>query len=140
MLVQLAVQLRSMQLFAHSAHHFVDGSLFFADHDFLGETYKKLDNDYDEVVERIIGLYGEEQIDLHVVLAGVINRLHNVPTSSVKENKIFFDILLDMEHELCTLIEKICYSDGVTEGLKQLIGEIANSSEKRQYKLRQRTK
>jgi hypothetical protein len=44
-----------------------------------------------------------------------------------------------MEMDLCKLIPAII-SQGATEGTKQLLGDICNRSEMRQYKIKQRIK
>lgn len=132
--------LRAMQLFSHHAHNLVSRVIFFADHEFLGEVYTALDGEYDSVVERLIGLKGEDSLALQPLLASVTAKLANAPSVGVKENKVFFQYLLAQEQELCKLVEVECKALGTSQGTIQLLGDIGNRSEIRQYKLKQRLK
>ncbi len=129
-----------MQMYTQHAHNLCARTPFFADHEFLSETYESLEGDYDDVVERFLGLGGETpELSLDIIMSGVAAKLQGKPTIGVKENSMFFATLLGMEAELCKLIEaKIL--EGATEGTKQLLGEICNKSESRQYKEKQRIK
>lgn len=135
----LAGLLRGMQLFSHNAHNLVARSPFHSDHEFFGDVYASLENDYDDVIERMLGLYGEDSVDF----SGIVSKAHNVSTSSpsknMKENTSFYSHLLVLEKELCSLIEQVC-SQNCSIGCQQLLGDIANRSEMRQYKIKQRIK
>jgi DNA-binding ferritin-like protein len=139
MLKPLLVQLRAMQLFAHSAHNLVAHVPFFQDHEFFGDAYSAHEKDYDDVAERNIGLYGEMDLALAPLLAAVSAKLQSAPSVGVKENSVFFQYQLQLEMELCKLVAQIIAS-GCSEGTKQLLGDICNASESRQYKIKQRIK
>jgi DNA-binding ferritin-like protein len=125
-----------MQLFAHSAHHLSKGQTFFEDHSFFGDTYSAVEDDFDSVAERMIGL-GEEEMDVLEITTHAIAILKDSPsTDSSMED--FFNYQLKLEKHLCETIKKSISS--VSPGTEQLIGEIANKSEVRQYKLKQRLK
>jgi len=136
---QLLIQLRTMQLFTHGAHNLCSKVLFFQDHDFFGSVYTVLEGDYDSVLERMIGLHGEESLDYPNLLNAIATKLKPLPSVGVKENSEFFKALLTLEVELCSLIKQTI-AKGTTPGTEQLIGEIANQSEMRQYKIKQRIK
>lgn len=136
---ELLVLLRAMQIYSHSAHHLCKGTSFFSDHEFFGDTYSALESDYDDVAERIIGLYGEQPLQLQPLLVAVTQKLTDAPSIGVQDNKEFFIHQLKMEESLCGLIKKIIDA-GVTPGTDQLIGEICNKSESRQYKIKERLK
>ena len=136
---ELLVLLRAMQLYAQNAHHLVKGNTFQQDHDFFGDVYEGVAGDYDDVAERIIGLYGEEHLNLQTVLSGVVSKLSGAPSAKTEDNKVFYNYQLSLEETLCPLIKKII-SSGTTPGVEQLIGEICNKSEMRQYKIKQRLK
>lgn len=128
---QLAAILRSLQLFAHNAHNMAKGASFFADHKFLGQVYPEYESAYDSVVERAIGL--DMQMDLSTVTRMAAEG------SSVMSLEAPFMSLLEGEQLVCESIESILQTP-VTEGTKQLLGEICNQSESRQYKIKQRIK
>ena len=52
----LAIILRSAQLYAHNAHNMTKGKTFFSDHKFFGQLYPVYEEAYDSIVERMIGL------------------------------------------------------------------------------------
>jgi DNA-binding ferritin-like protein len=60
----LAVHLRAMQIYAHTAHNLCARVPFFQDHAFFADTYSALEDDYDSVIERIIGTKGEQATGL----------------------------------------------------------------------------
>lgn len=128
-----------MQIYSQNAHHLVKGNTFQQDHDFFGSVYEELVGDYDDVAERIIGLYGEEPLNLQEIMTAVCVKIANAPSTGTSENKVFYQYQLTQEETLCKLIEKIIKT-GVYPGTEQLIGEIANKSEARKYKIKQRLK
>ncbi len=136
---ELLILLRAMQLYSQNAHHLVKGMTFQQDHDFFGSVYDAIAVDYDSVVERIIGLFGEEHLQLQPILAAVVTKLSGAPSTPVENNKVFYEYQLQMEESLCKLCEQIIKA-GVYPGTEQLIGEIANQSEMRKYKIKQRLK
>ena len=135
----ILVLLRAMHLYSQTAHHLVARSPFHSDHAFFGEVYEAMSDAYDGVAERIIGLLGEEALKPQTLLLEVNEKLKMSPSIEVKENKVFYEFHLVLEKELCQKIT-ITIQAGVTPGVEQLIGELANQSEIRQYKIKQRIK
>ena len=131
--------LRSMQIYSQNAHHLVKGTPFHSDHAFFGDVYNAVAEDFDDVAERIIGLYGEEHLNLQNMLQAVVAKLVDAPSTGVPDNKVFYEYQLKMEDKLKSLIKQIIAS-GVSPGVEQLIGEISNKSEMRCYKIKQRMK
>lgn len=140
MLYELIVYLRAMQLFYHSCHNLTKGPLFFADHEAFGGFYSSLEKDYDDVVERAIPTEGEGVADPVKQIQEVYKILKEKNLTPVKENKDMFLKGLECEKHLCKLIDIKCKSGKISEGTRQLIGDIANASEVRQYKISQRLK
>lgn len=134
---ELASILRALQLYSHNAHNYVQGPSFFQDHEFLGELYPEYESDYDDMIERIIGLYGSDSLDLNIILDMAVSKLRSYPIKA-DLNSVYFEAILHCEKELCDHVEKLVKVSGVTQGSIQLITEIANKSEIRQYKLKQR--
>lgn len=136
---ELLVLLRAMQIYTQNAHHLVKGVVFHQDHEFFGEVYEAVGDDFDDVAERIIGLFGEEPLELGELMQGVMMKLQGAPSVGVKENKVFYQHLLGMEKQLCHLVDMICQAKP-SYGTEQLVTEICNKSEMRQYKIKQRLK
>ena len=130
-LLRLAKVFRAAQIVAHDAHNNISGPSFFADHEFLGELYGNYEDAYDSLVERYIGLTGRS-VD-GVSLAK--DALELAPDSQVQA---IWDILSMFERTVCKVCYAFCEKEGVSEGTKQLVGELCNQAEMRQYKLKQR--
>ena len=81
---------------------------------------------------------GEEVAELKEQLKDIYSNLKSYQCS-VKENKEYFKQGLSLEKQLCILIENFI-KKGCSSGTEQLIGDVANRSECRQYKILQRLK
>lgn len=127
-----------MQLFAHAAHNLVNGPSFAPDHEFFGGAYAQHETDFDNVVERIIGLYGEQHIDFAAVTMDAAKALASMKLGGKIANEQFFQQQLAHEQQLGAMIDELCSVKGVSEGVKQLLGTIADNSEMRCYKIKQR--
>lgn len=135
---EIAILLRCLQLYSHNAHHLVARSVFFQDHEFLGSLYLVAEEDYDSVIERIIGLFGSDGLDLPNIQLMACQKMASLP-SLVKENAAYMQVILQLEKELCVHIEELVRSGQTTVGTEQMLGDVADKSEIRQYKLKQRT-
>lgn len=135
---ELLAHLRAMQLFAHAAHNLVNGPSFAPDHSFFGDAYGTHESDFDNVVERVIGLYGEQHVDFAGLTMEAAKALAGMKISAKVSNEQFFQQQLAHEQKLCQLVDQLCAVKGVSEGTKQLLGNIADVSESRQYKIKQR--
>lgn len=133
----IAIILRTLQLYAHNAHNLVKGPIFNSDHDVLGELYPEYENTYDGVIERLIGK--GEIPDLIMIQEQAVIALKTKPVQ-VPENKIYFEQIMIMEKQLCAAIEAYITSCKCSEGTRQMLGDICDKSEMRQYKLSRRIK
>ena len=128
----IAIHLRAMQFFAHAAHHNVSGNSFFGDHKFFGTTYETLTEQYDSVVERMLGL------NIPVGQHKLVDEANKIYQNTMIETADDFEILLALEKELCDMIETTIKAGTQTQGTTNLLSNIADSSETRQYKLTRR--
>lgn len=129
---------RAMNLFYHNCHNVVYGPQFASDHQMFGEFYVALDADYDQLAERCVGVFGRQCLDLNAILEKVETILEDLTkphTSSVDD---MLASAVKAEHELLTICNFTCKAPGVTSGIEQLVGTIAEQSEIRSYKLMQR--
>jgi DNA-binding ferritin-like protein len=132
---ELAIMLRILQLYAHQAHQIVGKAVFMPDHDLLADIYTAAEKDYDDVIERIIGLTGEQNIPSMQEIAQNVAKLPGVE----KENSAYFEKILQIEMGICSHIESLAKS-GISQGTLQLVGDICNRLEKEQYKIKRRLK
>ena len=134
----LACQLKLMNTIYHNFHNTVSGPCFIADHELLGGFYEEVDDDYDDVIERSVGLGLDGVADIQSQMQQVASKITQLPKDLKSED--MFVIASHLEDQLSQIIKHICYSEGVSPGVEQLIGEIDNKSDKRKYKIRQRIK
>ncbi len=132
--------LRAMHLFAHSAHNLCSGQTFHEDHAFFGGLYEAFSDDYDDLAERLIGLFGTDHMNLNEILASAQKLLEGCPSNKVTDNKVFYVHQLKYEEALQAEVEHICHIKGISQGVIQLLGDMANKSEMRVYKINQRLK
>lgn len=131
----LAITLRAAQLTAHNMHNLVKGCTFFEDHEHLGELYGAYEVAYDDVIERCIGL--GDMPNLGEITRAACAKSCQYDVSGMKSEQMFL-ILLDMESSIRQLAAK--YNTGASLGTQNFLQGLADSSEQRTYKLKQRTK
>ena len=139
-MLELLILLRASQLFTHSAHNLCARTPFHQDHAFFADSYSAFEDAYDSIAERIIGLYGEDSMELNRIMSEVAQKLQNCPSTGVKENKAFYEYQLQLEQELCSKVEAICKNPKASQGVIQTCGTLCEQSEIRQYKIKQRIK
>lgn len=128
-LLRLATILRAGQLFAHEAHNCAKGPTFFADHAFLGDVYSAYESDYDDVIERYIGMTGECP-DVREIVSNALELLEGLTDP--------WEGIIVLDKSLCAFASEYCSNEKVSEGCKQLVGEICNKAEKRTYLINRR--
>lgn len=133
---ELVILFKALKLYAHAGHNLFCGPTFFSDHKMLGKLYEDYDETYDSLVERVIGLYGKDSIDLLQIQISSVDLLKSLPLNV--DNKQMFVIILQQEKKVCDHIKKLINVEGVTEGTKNMLADIADKSEQRQYLLKQR--
>lgn len=131
---ELAITARAAQLIAHQMHNEVTGCSFFSDHEFLGELYGTYEGIYDDVIERMIGL-------------GITPNISEINRSAMAEYLQYditemdccdmFETLLGVEENIRKWAEAA--DKTATYGSRNFLQGIADDSEKRVYKLKQRT-
>lgn len=129
--MNLASLLRYMQLYTHICHNSLGGETFLQDHEFFAELYAGYEADYDSVIERMIGL-GE---DLDLV------KIHKDAISELKTPKSLeeaYKEILSCEEELIAACQKLAKSASL--GTENMLAGLADKSEARIYKLKQRLK
>lgn len=131
---ELAILFRCMQLYAHNSHNLVSGSEFFSDHEFLGGLYPVYETAYDNLVERMIGLDELSEAELLEIQMKAFSLLKQIKHSS--NSKEIFKTLITCEEEVQSLCGKIKGSAGTLN----LVQQLADDSEVRSYKLKQRSK
>lgn len=127
---QVAIALRGLQLYAHSAHNLAKGPNFLEDHEFLGELYGTYEEEYDSIVERMIGEGDKTDI---ATICSFACELGEKPIASTDEA---FATILDNEKVVCKEIKKAM--KGASDGTQNLLQGIADESLTRQYKIQRR--
>lgn len=135
-MINLATAYRGAQLLAHSAHNAISGPTFFSDHEYLGGLYEVYEEAYDDIVEKIIGLGGS--IDLNSVTSKSCAIATSFNPQGKSANEIFQSILA-VEKQFCVLISLVL-SGECSNGIQNLLQDLCDKSERRQYKIGQRLK
>lgn len=127
----LAVLYRAAQLIVHRFHNITKGPNFFPDHDFLGELYPAYETAYDQIVERMMGM--DQKPDLN-----------SITTEACKSATAFTESSPDGMFRQILKIEKTLQDNlakeipKATQGTANLLAQLADDSEARVYKVKQR--
>ena len=133
--LKTAITSRLMQLYYHNCHHLTQGASFFSDHEFFGSAYGAMDGAYDRLAERYIGEFGNKAFETVTIAKVVMGEV----TDYQVEDMCCCDMLetgLKLEQRLSaelTALDKVA-----PIGLRNLIGDLAEQSDIRQYKIKQR--
>jgi len=136
---KLATALRALQLYGQHAHNNCSGKSFLSDHKMFALSYEDAADAYDSVIERIIGTT-DQTVDTLSISAQAIKFTASCSREAGECNVEFLKGVLKLELSICMYIDQLCASEKMPEGTKQLIGDIADKSMSRQYKLKQRLK
>ena len=132
-LIPLATLYRSAQFYAHAAHNLVTGNSFFSDHSFLGELYGTYEGGYDDLIERTIGL--GETVNIPDITKNAAKVFADIfPEKGSAE--VYFRAILAFETKIRAQIKSINADESL--GTQNMIQDLADQSEKRAYKLKQR--
>lgn len=144
----LATTFRLAQFAAHDFHQRVSGRTFLTDHAFFAELYESYETAYDQLVERIIG-QGES------VSPSQITYLAAQRAEAFRDKVEADDMyaaLMTLERTICREIDTLLMAREVDEedrteeesmittGVENLLQGMADASEVRQYKFKQRLK
>lgn len=136
LLTQLAALFRFLQLYAHAAHNLAKGEAFFADHSFLGDLYGTYEGVYDSLIERLIGLGANPSIADITAAAAQMFASSGVPSD---QREAF--IALDANEDKVQKMVELAFADrSISQGTLNLLAQIADDSEHRCYKFKQRLK
>jgi len=130
----LATLFRAAQLTAHEKHNTVQGPTFFEDHEYLGELYGTYEEAYDSVIERMIGLGEKCDISGGNIQAADLAKWFCDLEPIDKWPNIFLEIETRVQKE----IDSCC--KGSSSGTLNFLQGLADESEQRVYKLKQRAK
>lgn len=128
---------RMMNLYYHHLHNIAHGPSFEGDHSLMSDFYTELEESYDALVERYIGIGGEmgrEQIIS--ILNEATELMSDIPDTEEMDTYFYYSQAL--ESSLRAELEEACI--GASLGTKNLLEELSGASECRSYKLSRRVK
>lgn len=136
-MLDLIALTRMMNLYYHHLHNISHGESFGPDHELTAGFYAALDSAYDMLIERYIGLGNECGKDqLLYIITEAHSVLEQIPEGDDMNNHFYY--ALNLESNLRSEIEVAC--EGASKGTENLLAALADESEARTYKLRQRVK
>ena len=140
MLLILATHYRALYLYSVQAHQLASKIVFHQDHAFFNEVYDKAEGFYDNVIERHIGLNGDEQIDLMLINQKATEILAQLKTRGVSENKEFYIEILKQLQATLPLVDKACKDPSTSVGTQNMLAQHADEIEVLVYKISRRIK
>ena len=138
--------LRGMQLWYHAAHHVTRGTGFFGDHaDLYGTLYSDLTEDFDNAVEKAIGLTNDEDMANPCnITETALCILHKFPCPPTLSALALASTALELENshnELVTaMFHELEGAGCLSLGLDDMLMATVNDHEGYIYKLQQRVK
>lgn len=135
LMLKTVTRLRMMQFYYHYCHVLTHGATFSSDHALFAEFYAQLEAHYDSVTEYLIATHGNKALDTLSINKFIANALSGVKVETMSPEEMFAEGL-SLEEELYSDLEKLDAKGNL--GMKNLVGDIAQSSDIRQYKIKQR--
>lgn len=127
----LAVLYKLMNFYFHNAHNLISGPTFLEDHAFFGDLYSSADENYDAIVERIIG--NDEELDLVSIAKESVNLLDKLDDN-------YYENALVLLEESVKLIDEISKSGKVDVADQNLIQGQADATKIFIYKIKRKLK
>ncbi len=128
---------RAMKLYYHHLHNIANGACFSSDHSMMSGFYKELDNSYDSLVERFIGLGNKmDKSELVSFINESVGVLEEIPEGD--DMIVHFNHALSLEDSLRAELKSA--KEGASCGTENLLEGLADQSEVRAFKLNQRVK
>lgn len=128
---------RTMNLYYHHLHNISSGISFSGDHELMSEFYTQMDDSYDSLIERHIGLGNSmSKSDFLSIITEAHSVLDQIPEAD--DMKTHFHYSLSLESSLRSQLEES--SESASFGTQNLLQTLADESEMRTYKLKQRVK
>ena len=137
---------RAMIAWFHAAHHITKGTGFGGDHvNIYGRIYTELEADFDEIVEKGLGLTGDETLaDPVSILSTASNHLAQYPQPTNQDAELIARNALEVARAYIAFIESIYAqfnsSGTMSLGLDDQLQGFANKYETYVYLLQQRSK
>ena len=137
---------KSYVLWFHSAHHLTKGAGFTGDHVLLyGKIYSEAAEVFDAVVERVLGLTGDESnaCPSHIAL-GAVSKLQTYPSPSNQPALAIAAAALELNKSYLKYLEEFLHQGKanqlITVGTEDFVAGICNTLESYNYLLQQRVK
>lgn len=139
--------LKAVEMWLHAAHHVTKGPGFVSDHkDLYGTMYVKIGDHFDILVEKSIGLSGDESIacplKLSLSTSHILNERYLSPVNKPADQivKEAIGCLSDLINSLSSLYQSFENSGYLTLGMEDALTSMANEYEGYLYFLGQRYK
>lgn len=128
---------RMMNLFYHHLHNVASGVAFGSDHKMMAGFYEEMDDAYDSLIERHMGLGGSmAKADLLKIIDSAEEVLKEIPESDTFNTQLRHAQSLEMGFRM--LLAEVATS--ASGGTQNLLEGLMDASEVRSYKLAQRLK
>jgi len=126
---------RAMNLYYHHLHNVAKGIAFEGDHEMMADFYGAMDDVYDSLIERHIGLGGSmTKVDFVKIVDAAEEVLEAIPDS--EDFQVHLNHAQSLEVDFRSLLERA--NAGASLGTQNLYAQAMDDSEVRSYKLSRR--
>ena len=137
--------MRMMQLWFHAAHHLTRGTSFSGDHvNLYGKIYQAIEDQIDGVIEKAVGLFGDEMACPLNVTEKALEIMSEYPSpielKSAGQAAVGLQIERDFLKFSQAMYDALKRANAMTLGLDDMIMANANAHESHVYLLQQRIK
>ncbi len=142
---EIISNLKSLEVWSHSAHLICKEDTFFGDHEFLSELYQKSDENFDSVSEKAL-IFGipDSSFEPSALAENIKNILMKWPNiSGTSQQNIVestFNVIKNVLEVIKTNSDTLSQSNKLSKGFDNLLSQISDDLEKFQYKISRRTK
>lgn len=133
--LKVAARLRVLQMYYHNCHNLVAGPTFVADHGLFNDFYDQAEGHYDSVIEYMIATLGGQALDTALLIRAVCEELEKHQVEDMEVETMFM-VALALEAEMYEDVTELEKNGPI--GLRNLLGDIGQSSDVRKYKIKQR--
>lgn len=126
---------RAMNLYYHHLHNVAKGIAFEGDHEMMADFYGAMDDVYDSLIERHIGLGGSmTKMDFVKIVDAAEEIIEAIPDS--EDFQVQLSHAQSLEFDFRSLLERA--NVGASMGTQNLLQDLCDQSEVRSYKLSRR--
>lgn len=137
LLLQAVIYSRILHIYYQHCHNLTYGSSFVGDHTVFNDFYEEVADNYDRLSEYTVSQFGNKEFNTTVIHESIMEELQNYKVENMTSQEMFNSSLI-LEFKFYNILKELDIKASI--GLKNMIGDFAEKSDVRQYKIKQRLK